>query len=71
MWRLKLSEGEEESVNEHVGRQFWEYDDHFGTSEESHHISHLRANFTLSRISSKHSSDLLYRFQVHLFFIFL
>ncbi|CAA7018021.1 unnamed protein product [Microthlaspi erraticum] len=63
MWRLKSSEGEEESVNEHVGRQFWEYDDQFGTSEERHHISDLRANFTLNRICTKHSSDLLYRFQ--------
>lgn len=70
MWRLKLSEGDEESVNKHVGRQFWEYDDQFGTSEEKHHIADLRSNFTLNRFSSKHSSDLLYRFQVH-FFIFL
>ncbi|OAP03634.1 LAS1 [Arabidopsis thaliana] len=64
MWRLKLSEGDEESVNQHVGRQFWEYDNQFGTSEERHHINHLRSNFTLNRFSSKHSSDLLYRFQV-------
>ncbi|CAH2061373.1 unnamed protein product [Thlaspi arvense] len=63
MWRLKLSEGEEESVNQHVGRQFWEYDDQCGTFEEIHHISHLRSNFNLNRFHSKHSSDLLYRFQ--------
>ncbi|CAH8267484.1 unnamed protein product [Arabidopsis lyrata] len=63
MWRLKLSEGDEESVNQHVGRQFWEYDNQFGTSEERHHIADLRGNFTLNRFSSKHSSDLLYRFQ--------
>ncbi|KFK33925.1 hypothetical protein AALP_AA5G078800 [Arabis alpina] len=63
MWRLKLSEGEEESLYEHVGRQVWEYDSQFGTSQERLHISQLRTNFTLNRFSSKHSSDLLYRFQ--------
>ncbi|XP_010520562.1 PREDICTED: lanosterol synthase isoform X2 [Tarenaya hassleriana] len=66
MWRVKLSEGEEEeeSVNGNLGRQFWEFDERFGSPQDIKHISELRRNFTIGRFRSKHSSDLLFRFQM-------
>nr|GMC61313.1 cycloartenol synthase-like [Ipomoea batatas] len=38
MWKLKLSDGKDDpllrSVNNHIGRQYWEYDPNLGTQEE-------------------------------------
>lgn len=66
MWKLKLSEGNDpwlKSVNNHVGRQFWEFDPHLGTPEERAQVENYRNEFTKSRFLTKHSSDLLMRFQ--------
>ncbi|KAK1550923.1 hypothetical protein Q3G72_026989 [Acer saccharum] len=65
MWKLKVSEGkEEESVNNHVGRQFWEYlkdsNNDLGSSQQ---LEQLRNHFTNNRFQTKHSSDLFMRLQ--------
>ncbi|KAF5787684.1 putative cycloartenol synthase [Helianthus annuus] len=67
MWKLKLSKGEDDvgvtSVNDHIGRQFWEFDPHAGTPEERSQIESMRQEFTRNKSNVKHSSDLLMRFQ--------
>lgn len=68
MWRLKVSEGREEgwvkSVNNHIGRQFWEFDPNLGTPQERAQIERVRNEFHKNRFETKHSSDLLMRLQV-------
>ncbi|KAL7133800.1 hypothetical protein ABFS83_12G164500 [Erythranthe nasuta] len=70
MWRLKLSEGDDDSecltsFNNHVGRQFWEFDPLFvGTPEEHALVEKARADFSNSRYEIKQSSDLLMRIQL-------
>nr|GMC61318.1 cycloartenol synthase 2-like isoform X6 [Ipomoea batatas] len=68
MWKLKLSEGKNDpwlrSVNNHIGRQYWEFDSNLGTPEEQEQVEKLRANFHKNRFEIKHSSDLLMRMQV-------
>ncbi|CAK9181642.1 unnamed protein product [Ilex paraguariensis] len=67
MWKLILSEGDDEpwlkSVNNHIGRQYWEFDPHLGTPEERAQVEKLRLDFHKSRFEQKHSSDLLMRIQ--------
>ncbi|KAK9931603.1 hypothetical protein M0R45_018875 [Rubus argutus] len=68
MWRLKVSNGGSDdprltSVNNHVGRQYWEFDPNFGTPEERVHVEKVRREFHNNRFRSKHSSDLLMRLQ--------
>ncbi|KAF8400155.1 hypothetical protein HHK36_013451 [Tetracentron sinense] len=66
MWKLKLSEGDSRwlrSVNNHIGRQFWEYDPHHGTPEERAEVEKARNEFQKNRFQAKHSSDLLMRQQ--------
>ncbi|KAK9078933.1 hypothetical protein SSX86_002992 [Deinandra increscens subsp. villosa] len=65
MWKLKLSKGEDDttSVNDHIGRQFWEFDPCAGTPEERSQIDNMRQEFTRNKLNVKHSSDLLMRFQ--------
>ncbi|TXG61146.1 hypothetical protein EZV62_012509 [Acer yangbiense] len=65
MWKLKVSEGkEEESVNNHVGRQFWEYlKDSYNDLGSSQQLEQLRNHFTNNRFQTKHSSDLFMRLQ--------
>ncbi|XP_024197667.1 cycloartenol synthase 2 isoform X2 [Rosa chinensis] len=69
MWRLKVSEGGRDgnpwltSVNNHVGRQFWEFDPNLGTPEERAQVEKTRLEFRNNRFQSKHSSDLLMRLQ--------
>nr|WQY91015.1 OSC6 [Euphorbia humifusa] len=67
MWRLKIAEGAENpwlrSVNNHVGRQVWEFDPNLGSSEDHLQIENARRNFRENRFSMKHSSDLLMRIQ--------
>nr|XP_043624193.1 cycloartenol Synthase-like [Erigeron canadensis] len=75
MWKLKLSKGDYDdddggvrrrsSVNDedHIGRQFWEFDPYAGTPEERSQIEKMRQEFTKNRMNVKHSSDLLMRFQ--------
>ncbi|CAN1748561.1 Cycloartenol synthase [Linum perenne] len=66
MWRLKLSEGGPflKSCNNHVGRQFWEFDSDLGTHEERAQIDEARLRYTQNRFQAKQSSDLLMRLQV-------
>ncbi|KAK7314325.1 hypothetical protein VNO77_32845 [Canavalia gladiata] len=67
MWKLKLSESKEDewvrSVNNHTGRQFWEFDSNLGTQEERAQVEQVRKEFSKNRFKSKHSSDLLMRLQ--------
>lgn len=65
MWKLILSQGDPglKSVNNHIGRQFWEFDPKLGTPEERAHIDKLRQEFHNNRFQLKHSSDLLMRYQ--------
>uniref|UniRef100_A0A5B7BS55 Terpene cyclase/mutase family member n=2 Tax=Davidia involucrata TaxID=16924 RepID=A0A5B7BS55_DAVIN len=66
MWKLILSEGDDpwlKSVNNHIGRQFWEFDPNLGTPEERAQIEKVREEFHMNRFQVKHSSDLLMRLQ--------
>ncbi|KAA8535868.1 hypothetical protein F0562_030812 [Nyssa sinensis] len=66
MWKLKISEGDDQwlkSVNNHTGRQFWEFDPNLGTPEERAQIEKVRDEFRMNRFQVKHSSDLLMRLQ--------
>ncbi|KAK9931416.1 hypothetical protein M0R45_018691 [Rubus argutus] len=68
MWRLKVSDGGRDdpwltSVNNHVGRQFWEFDPNLGTPEERAQVEKARREFNNNRFRSKHSSDMLMRLQ--------
>ncbi|XP_044464572.1 cycloartenol synthase 2-like [Mangifera indica] len=66
MWKLKISEGNDgcvQSVNNHTGRQFWEFKSELGTPEEKAQVEILRKHFTENRFQQKHSSDLIMRLQ--------
>ncbi|CAL5443528.1 unnamed protein product [Camellia sinensis] len=66
MWKLKIAEGRSpwlRTVNDHVGRQFWEFDPNLGSPEELMEINNARRNFTNNRFQKKHSDDLLMRLQ--------
>lgn len=68
MWKLKISEGNDgcvKSVNNHTGRQFWEFKPELGTPEEKAQVEILRKHFTKNRFQQKHSSDLIMRLQVN------
>lgn len=67
MWKLKFSKGWETSENDHVGRQYWEFDTNLKPSdEEKAQIQNFCNKFYNNRFQVKHSSDLLMRFQVSL-----
>ncbi|KAF3791566.1 Cycloartenol synthase [Nymphaea thermarum] len=70
MWRLKVAEGGGNpwlrTVNNHVGRQVWEFDPEFGSEEDRMAVEEARANFTKHKSAKKHSSDLLMRMQVRI-----
>nr|GMC65030.1 cycloartenol synthase 2-like isoform X1 [Ipomoea batatas] len=67
MWKLKISEGKDDpwlrSVNNHIGRQYWEFDPNLGTPEEREQVEKLRTKFHKNRFEIKPSSDLLMRMQ--------
>ncbi|PON81355.1 Squalene cyclase [Trema orientale] len=66
MWRLKVSEGNDpwlKSVNNHIGRQYWEFDPNLGTPQDRAQVQQLRHHFHQNRFQTKHSSDLLMRLQ--------
>ncbi|KAL5178492.1 Cycloartenol synthase [Glycine soja] len=68
MWKLKFSKSNEDewimqSVNNHIGRQFWEFDPHLGTKEERAQVEQVHKEFNKNRFKYKHSSDLLMRLQ--------
>ncbi|KAI5659180.1 hypothetical protein M9H77_27973 [Catharanthus roseus] len=67
MWKLKLSENDNpwlKSFNNHVGREYWEFDPTLGTVEERGLIERVRDEFHVNRFVVKHSSDLLMRMQL-------
>jgi cycloartenol synthase len=67
MWKLKIAEGGSpwlRTLNNHVGRQVWEFDPNLGSPEELAEIERARVSFSESRFEKKHSSDLLMRIQV-------
>ncbi|XP_050259663.1 cycloartenol Synthase-like [Quercus robur] len=66
MWKLKLSEGNDvrlESANNHIGRQYWEFDLNLGTPQEQAQVEKVRDEFKKNRFHDKQSSDLLMRLQ--------
>lgn len=69
MWKLRLSQGDGpwlKSTNDHIGRQYWEFDPNHGTLEEQAQVKKARDEFYENRFQAKHSSDLLMRLQVGL-----
>ncbi|XP_010088501.2 lupeol synthase, partial [Morus notabilis] len=66
MWKLKTGEGGLwlTTTNDHVGRQYWEFDPGAGTPEERAEVERLRAEFTKNRFRVKQSSDLLMKLQL-------
>ncbi|PON81360.1 Squalene cyclase [Trema orientale] len=66
MWKLKIGEGGPwlRSVNNHVGRQHWEFDPEAGTPEERGQVEQLREQFKRNRFRIKQSGDLLMRMQL-------
>ncbi|OMO57913.1 Prenyltransferase/squalene oxidase [Corchorus olitorius] len=66
MWKLKVAEGGPllSTVNNHVGRQHWEFDPDAGTPVERDEIERLRLEFKKNRFKVKQSSDLLMRMQL-------
>ncbi|KAL6134824.1 hypothetical protein ACLB2K_067052 [Fragaria x ananassa] len=72
MWKLKIGsdtvrEGGDQqwlrTVNNHLGRQVWEYHPELGTPEELQQIEDARKALWDNRFETKHSSDLLMRIQ--------
>ncbi|XP_024028379.1 cycloartenol synthase 2 [Morus notabilis] len=67
MWKLKIAEGGNpwlRTLNNHVGRQIWEFDPDLGSPEELAEIEKARQTFSSTRFQTKHSSDLLMRIQL-------
>ena len=52
------------SLNSHLGRQYWAFDQNLGTAEERAQVEKVRREFHENRFHAKHSSDLLMRLQV-------
>ena len=69
MWRFVSQSSSDRhphlrSLNEHIGRQTWEWDPAAGTQEDRDKVEQLRAAFAGSKDTQKHSSDELLRLQV-------
>lgn len=66
MWKLKIAEDGPwlTSLNNHIGRQHWEFDPDAGTPEERAQIEKFRQDFKKKRFRNKQSADLLMRKQL-------
>ncbi|XP_057520604.1 lupeol synthase-like isoform X2 [Amaranthus tricolor] len=67
MWKLKIMEGKDPllvSINDHVGRQHWEFDEEAGTLEERVEVERVRNEFSSNRFNMRQSADLLMRMQL-------
>nr|QIR30798.1 oxidosqualene cyclase 4 [Terminalia arjuna] len=66
MWKLEIAEGGPRltSVNNHIGRQHWEFDPNAGTPEERAQVEKAREDFKENRFRVKQSADLLMRMQL-------
>ncbi|KAJ8445202.1 hypothetical protein Cgig2_024408 [Carnegiea gigantea] len=71
MWKLKIAEGKGDpwlvTVNNHVGRQHWEFEPEAGTPEERAEVEKAREEFKRNRFKMRQSADLLMRMQVRKF----
>ncbi|XP_076936719.1 beta-amyrin synthase 2-like isoform X1 [Bidens hawaiensis] len=67
MWRLKIAAGGNNpylnSTNNFVGRQIWEFDPNYGSSEERTEVEQVRADFWKHKDVVKTCSDVLWRMQ--------
>ncbi|XP_024993685.1 cycloartenol Synthase-like [Cynara cardunculus var. scolymus] len=66
MWKLKVAEGGSpwlHSINDHVGRQVWEFDPELGSFDEIAEVEKARQIFSENRFEQKQSSDMLMRIQ--------
>lgn len=68
MWKLKIAEGKDDpwlvTLNNHVGRQHWEFDPHAGTPQERAEVDKAREEFKRHRFKIRQSADLLMRIQL-------
>ncbi|GLT97446.1 hypothetical protein SLE2022_150110 [Rubroshorea leprosula] len=66
MWKLKIAEDGPwlTTLNNHIGRQHWEFDPEAGTPEEREEVERLRQEFKKNRFKVKQSADLLMRMQL-------
>ncbi|KAJ8558471.1 hypothetical protein K7X08_005237 [Anisodus acutangulus] len=66
MWKLNVAEGGSpwlRTLNCHIGRQLWDFEPNLGSPEDLAEIEKFRAEFHNNRFETKHSSDLLMRYQ--------
>ncbi|KAG7942453.1 hypothetical protein I3843_16G103100 [Carya illinoinensis] len=68
MWKLKISKGGPDlvSINNFIGREYWEFDPNAGTPEEHAKVERAREEYKKNRYKTKQSSDLLMRMQLTL-----
>ncbi|KAM7459662.1 hypothetical protein LguiA_036656 [Lonicera macranthoides] len=67
MWKLKVGKGEGpwlSSINNFVGRQFWEFEEDEGSPEEREMVEKARQFYHQNRFLVKPSSDLLMQMQL-------
>lgn len=68
MWKLMVAEGKDDpwlvSLNNHVGRQHWEFDPDAGTPEERAEVERARDEFKRNKFKMRQSADLLMRMQL-------